>query len=56
MVVNANQPTLAADIARAFDPACPVVPGDHFATATTVGKQHGRLETRPLDRTAALTT
>jgi len=56
LVVKANQPTLAAAIALAFAPACPVVPGDHFATATTVGKQHGRLETRTLDRTAALNT
>ncbi len=56
MVVKANQPTLAADIALAFDPACPIAPGDHFATSTTVGKQHGRLETRTLDRTAALNT
>lgn len=54
LVVKDNQPTLAADIALAFDGHCPVVPGDYFATATTVGKQHGRLETRTLDRTAAL--
>jgi len=56
LVVKANQPTLAAAIALAFDRACPVVPGDHFATATTVDKQHGRLETRTLDRTAARNT
>jgi len=54
MVVKDNQPTLAADIALAFDGRCPVVPGDHVATVTTVDKRHGRLETRTLDRTAAL--
>jgi len=54
MVVKGNQPTLAADIALAFDGTCPVFPGDHVATTTTVDKRHGRLETRTLDRTAAL--
>lgn len=56
MVVKDNQPTLAADIALAFDGTCPVLPGDHFATITTVDKRHGRLETRTLERTAALNT
>lgn len=54
LVVKGNQPTLAADIALAFDPTCPVLPGDHFATITTVDKRHGRVEPRTLDRTAAL--
>lgn len=54
MVVKGNQPTLAADIALAFAHPCPVCPSDHAATSTTVDKQHGRLETRTLDRTAAL--
>lgn len=54
MVVKDNQPTLAADIALAFAGDCPVVPSDHFATGTTVDKHHGRLETRTLERTAAL--
>jgi len=54
MVVKGNQPTLAADIALAFEQPCPVLPSDHFATIATVDKQHGRLETRTLDRTAAL--
>lgn len=54
MVVKDNQPTLAAEIALAFDPACPLLPGDHFATVTTSGRAHGRVETRTLERTAAL--
>jgi predicted transposase YbfD/YdcC len=56
MVVKDNQPTLAADIALIFAGTCPVVPSDHFASVTTVDKHHGRLETRTLDRTAALNT
>ena len=42
LVVKGNQPTLAADMARAFAHPCPVCPSDHAATSTTVDKQHGR--------------
>jgi len=43
LVVKDNQPTLAADIARAS--LLLSVARDHFATSTTWTKRHGRLET-----------
>lgn len=54
MVVKDNQPTLAAAIATLFTGGCPPLPSDHLARHTTVDKQHGRLETRTLERSAAL--
>jgi predicted transposase YbfD/YdcC len=54
MVVKENQPALYAAIDLVF--RCPPLEEveDHRATATTEGKAHGRLETRTLERTAAL--
>jgi predicted transposase YbfD/YdcC len=54
MVVKENQPALFAAIDLVFRCPPPVEEGDHLAAATTVGKAHGRLETRTLERTAAL--
>lgn len=54
MVVKANQPELYGAIERLFTE--PLVPAatDYAERATTVTKGHGRLETRTLERTAAL--
>lgn len=54
LVVKRNQPTLYEAIAELFTLPPPPLPGDRLATATTVGKGHGRLETRTLTRSAAL--
>lgn len=55
MVVKANQPTLHAAIDRLFTEPPPLLPTDHAETVTTLDKGHGRLETRTLTRSAALT-
>lgn len=54
MVVKANQPELHAAIDRLFTD--PPLPGatDWAEVATTTAKGHGRLETRTLERSAAL--
>ena len=54
VVVKANQPTLYEALAEAFAGGYPIWPGDHRARCRTVSKGHGRLETRTLERTAAL--
>lgn len=54
VVVKANQPALHEALAETFAAECPVWPSDHRASHRTVGKAHGRLETRTLERTAAL--
>jgi predicted transposase YbfD/YdcC len=54
MVVKENQPTLFAAIELVFRCPPPEDEGDHREAATTLGKAHGRLETRTLERTAAL--
>lgn len=54
MVVKGNQPTLHEALAEAFAGGYPIWPGDHHARHRTVSKGHGRLETRTLERTAAL--
>jgi predicted transposase YbfD/YdcC len=54
MVVKDNQPALAAAIDTLFTGGCPPLPSDHLARHTTVDKRHGRLETRTLERSAAL--
>ncbi len=55
MVVKENQPTLYATIDRLFTEPPPVLPTDAWDTVTTRAKGHGRLETRTLARSAALT-
>ena len=54
MVVKENQPALFAAIDLLF--RCPPLPEetDQVQSATTTDKGHGRLETRTLERTAAL--
>jgi predicted transposase YbfD/YdcC len=54
MVVTANQPEWSGAIERLF--TAPLVPDarDYAAVVTTVTKGHGRLETRTLERSAAL--
>jgi predicted transposase YbfD/YdcC len=54
MVVKEKQPTLFAAIELVFRCPPPEDEGDHREAATTLGKAHGRLETRTLERTAAL--
>ncbi|HET8630137.1 MAG TPA: ISAs1 family transposase [Thermomicrobiales bacterium] len=54
LVVKRNQPALYAAIEELFTVPPPPLPGDRLATATTVDKGHGRLETRALTRSAAL--
>ena len=54
MVAKANQPALHATIAGCFAQPPPPLASDAPATATRTEKGHGRLETRTLDRTAAL--
>ncbi len=54
MVVKQNQPELYADIALLFQaPYCPD-PADSYDCYTYHEKGHGRLETRTLERSAAL--
>ncbi|HET8628330.1 MAG TPA: ISAs1 family transposase [Thermomicrobiales bacterium] len=54
LVAKRNQPTLYAAIAELFACPPPPVPGDALATAATIDKGHGRRETQPLARSAAL--
>jgi hypothetical protein len=54
MVVKDNQPALFAAIELVFRCPPPEEDEDHLQSATTMGKEHGRLETRTLERTAAL--
>ena len=54
IVVKQNQPTLHAAIQRLFAEPPPSLPTDCWETATTTEKGHGRLETRTLERSAAL--
>lgn len=54
MMVKENHPTMHEAIARLFASPPPPEPGDHLASCTTVERGHGRLETRTLDRSAAL--
>jgi predicted transposase YbfD/YdcC len=54
VVVKGNQPTLHEALGEAFTGDYPAWPGDHRAAHRTVSKGHGRLETRTLERTAAL--
>ena len=55
LVAKENPPALYDAIHRRFTEAPPPAATDRLATATAVGKGHGRLETRALERTAALT-
>jgi predicted transposase YbfD/YdcC len=54
MVVKSNQPGLYTAIDLLFHQPPPVEPTDHCQCFTTCEKGHGRLETRTLERTAAL--
>lgn len=54
MVVKDNQPALFDAIELVFRCPPPEEEGDHLQSAMTIGKGHGRLETRTLDRTASL--
>jgi predicted transposase YbfD/YdcC len=54
MVVKENQPTLFAAIELVFRCPPPEEETDHLQSVTTIGKEHGRLETRTLERTASL--
>lgn len=54
MVAKDNQPSLTAAIELLFAGNCPVLPTDYLARHTTIDKRHGRLETRTLERSAAL--
>jgi hypothetical protein len=54
MVVKDNQPALFDAIDLVFRCPPPEEEGDHLQSTTTLGKGHGRLETRTLERTAAL--
>jgi predicted transposase YbfD/YdcC len=54
VVVKGNQPTRYETLDEAFTGDYPAWPGDHRARCRTVSKGHGRLETRTLERTAAL--
>ncbi len=55
MVVKENQPTLYAAIDLVFTLPPPPLPAHHLEEVTTLSKGHGRLETRTLERTCALT-
>jgi predicted transposase YbfD/YdcC len=55
MAAKENQPGLRAAIDRLFADPPPVLAGDCLERATTREKGHGRLETRTLERSAALT-
>lgn len=54
MVAKDNQPSLTAAIALLFTDAAPALPTDYWDRYTTIEKHHGRLETRTLERSAAL--
>ncbi len=54
MVVKENQPELHAAIDRLFTAPPPPLPSDCAETYTATEKGHGRLETRTLERSAAL--
>lgn len=54
MVVKANQPALPAAIATLFAASPLPLAADATASASTCDKGHGRLETRTLERSAAL--
>ena len=54
LVVKDNQPSLVAAIDLLFAGGCPALPADCLARHTTVDQRHGRLETRTLERRAAL--
>lgn len=54
MVVKENQPALFEAIDLLFRCPPPEEEADHLQSGTTLGKEHGRLETRTLERTAAL--
>jgi predicted transposase YbfD/YdcC len=54
MVVKDNQPALHEIIRQLFVDPPPVQSSDGWATVTTREKGHGRLETRTLERSAAL--
>jgi predicted transposase YbfD/YdcC len=54
VAVKENQPALYAALDQLFSGDCPPLPGDHWARCRTVSKGHGRVETRTLERTAAL--
>ena len=54
LVVKGNQPTLHEALEEAFTGDYPAWPSDHRAAHRSVSKGHGRLETRTLERTAAL--
>jgi hypothetical protein len=52
MVVDDNQPTLKADVARLFD--LPPGPGQDLRVIQQVSKGHGRVETRILSASSDL--
>jgi len=54
MIAKENQPELRAAIDRLFTEPPPPLASDRLARVATVGKGHGRLETRTLERSAAL--
>ena len=54
MVVKENQPALYAAIRLVFELPPPQEAEHHLDQVTTVGKGHGRLETRTLERTCAV--
>jgi predicted transposase YbfD/YdcC len=56
MIVKANQPDLYGALERLFRTPLVPDPTDYVAAVTTVTKGHGRLETRTLERSAALNT
>ena len=55
MVVKENQPELHAALHRLFTEPPPPLPSDCAETYTATEKGHGRVETRTLERSAALT-
>lgn len=54
MVVKENQPALYAAIHTLFSEPSPAEAADYLDTATTTDKEHGRLDSRTLERSAAL--
>jgi predicted transposase YbfD/YdcC len=55
MIAKENQPELRAAIDRLFATPPPPLASDRLERVTTTAKGHGRLETRTLERSAALT-
>ena len=55
MIVKANQPSLYAAIDLVFRAPPPPLPEHHLEQTSKPEKDHGRLETRTLERTCALT-